>query len=371
MLTILRLSFAFTLALTSVACTAATGSEDDEELVSADESIDIAGQITGSVTTGSTLRTTDPLNLRSGAGTSYAVLLVMPAGAEVRVASGTPTNGFYQVTYGTRTGWASGSYLASVARQLQATEDVYLRSGAATTYDALDLVPDGATVTLLSATTRNGFYNISYNGRTGWSHADYYVASSGGTGTGTGSASCSSSITALFCKVPYISQINNTGTADDWNKNSNCGPATMAMIGRAFGYRTDLSEGTLINHLANAVGVGPDGSGADKIASMARTMGRQSSIKYGADAVWVKGQLSSGRLVAINGNRVVTLAYDGNSSTNGTGTQGHWIVGAGISPNGNILIKDPSVSACRELTPAQLNEFIIKNYNGNTAVAVW
>jgi hypothetical protein len=50
------------------------------------------------------------LNLRAGAGTNYQVLLTMPEGAEVSVIGG-PKNAFYQVRYNGRTGWSHGGYL--------------------------------------------------------------------------------------------------------------------------------------------------------------------------------------------------------------------------------------------------------------------
>lgn len=351
------------LALSCCSCAAANGGED--ELVSADDSVAFQGQIAGSVAAGALLRTTDPMNLRTGASTSHSVIVVMPAGATVKLVTAAPTNGFYQVTYDTRTGWASGAYLAQQAsKKLQATEYVHLRKEPGTTYEILETVPQGGTVTLLAEATKNGFYNVSYNGTAGWSSAAYYTTETSGSG------SCAVSTTALYCKVPYISQMSSNGTADDWNRLSNCGPATMAMIARAFGFRSDLSDGSLVNLLGNSAGVGAAGAGYDKLATMARTMGKQPTVKTGADAAWVKSQLAAGRLVAINGNRVVTLKYDGDSTTSGSATQGHWIVGAGITSAGDILVKDPSVPGVRSLTPAQLNEFITTNYNGNNAVAV-
>lgn len=55
--------------------------------------------------------TATALNLRSGPSTSYSVLMTMPQGATVTVVSG-PSNGWYNVTYQGTTGWASAAYLA-------------------------------------------------------------------------------------------------------------------------------------------------------------------------------------------------------------------------------------------------------------------
>jgi hypothetical protein len=70
-----------------------------------------AEAITGSLPVGTALVTTDALNLRTGPGTTYAVILTMPYGSRVTVVQSAPQNGFYNVKYGTTTGWASGTYL--------------------------------------------------------------------------------------------------------------------------------------------------------------------------------------------------------------------------------------------------------------------
>jgi uncharacterized protein YraI len=56
--------------------------------------------------------TTTGLNLRSGAGTGFSVVLVMPLGAEVTL-TGATSNGFSGVTYNGNRGWAASSYLTS------------------------------------------------------------------------------------------------------------------------------------------------------------------------------------------------------------------------------------------------------------------
>ena len=55
--------------------------------------------------------TTADLNLRSGPSLSNSVILVMPWGSRVNTL-GPYQNGFYQVTYNGSTGWAYGSYLS-------------------------------------------------------------------------------------------------------------------------------------------------------------------------------------------------------------------------------------------------------------------
>jgi hypothetical protein len=70
------------------------------------------------------------------------------------------------------------------------TADVNLRSGPGTSYGILEVVPSGSTVTLLAATEDGGFYNVDYQGQDGWCSASYLEASSTGTGGGATTWSC-------------------------------------------------------------------------------------------------------------------------------------------------------------------------------------
>lgn len=87
---------------------------DSEELKGADETVASTDDaLTGNVAVGMTLRTTTGLNLRAGPSTNDAILVTMPAGATVTVRQAAPVNGFYAITYGSRNGFASGTYLAA------------------------------------------------------------------------------------------------------------------------------------------------------------------------------------------------------------------------------------------------------------------
>jgi hypothetical protein len=85
-----------------------------DELWPADDSVSSASQgLSSTLSIGSTLVTTDNLNLRTGPGTTYPVTLVIPAGARVSTVNRTtPANGFYNIIYGKTVGWSSGLYLA-------------------------------------------------------------------------------------------------------------------------------------------------------------------------------------------------------------------------------------------------------------------
>jgi uncharacterized protein YraI len=75
-----------------------------------------AGIPDGPLGPGSRARVTAPdfLNLRSGPAQSASILVEMPCGAEVTIVSG-PSGRWWEVTYGTRQGWASGVYLVTAS----------------------------------------------------------------------------------------------------------------------------------------------------------------------------------------------------------------------------------------------------------------
>src|SRR3954466_15315011 len=98
-----------------IGCTGTIGQQgdigDDDMLVSADEDLaSTSAALSGSVPVGSTLQTTANLNLRSGAGTGYAIRLVIPSGATVTTVAAAPSGGFYNLKYNGTTGWSSGTY---------------------------------------------------------------------------------------------------------------------------------------------------------------------------------------------------------------------------------------------------------------------
>ncbi len=122
--------FSLLLALGSAGCAAQLGGEshgDNQELF-ADEVDDGLGTnaeslITASYPVGSILRVTaTALNLRSGPSTSYAVRVVMPNDVRVTLQTSAPRNGWYNIKYGSTTGWASGRYLAVVSTPSTGTE---------------------------------------------------------------------------------------------------------------------------------------------------------------------------------------------------------------------------------------------------------
>ena len=88
---------------------------DSSNLVSADENATTAEAITASYPVGSVLRTTSDLNLRAGPSSQNSVRLVIPSGASVTVVSATVSSGWYNIKYGSTTGYSYGGYLKLVS----------------------------------------------------------------------------------------------------------------------------------------------------------------------------------------------------------------------------------------------------------------
>jgi uncharacterized protein YraI len=104
-------TLAFGVAMTG-GCEGSSGVESDE-LTGAPEDVN-GEELTGSVTVGAKVRTTSDVNLRSGPGTGFKVLRVVPKSSLVVTVKGTPSKSFYQVKHNGLTGWIHGSYLSLV-----------------------------------------------------------------------------------------------------------------------------------------------------------------------------------------------------------------------------------------------------------------
>ncbi len=126
-------------------------------------------------------QTTSALNFRSGPGTSYAVITVIPVGGIV-AHTGTITNRFYEVGYGGTYGWVHGDYLAPfgggsdpvIVGSARTTDDLNLRSGPSTGHQVLRVVAAGTWVKA-SDTVQNGYRYVVHEGLAGWM-ADHYLS---------------------------------------------------------------------------------------------------------------------------------------------------------------------------------------------------
>lgn len=124
------------------------------------------------------------LNLRSGAGTGYSVLLVIPSGGAVSVLSGPTSNGWYSVSYNGTAGYVSGTYLSFQDNNVsfvpgetpRTTTALRLRTGAGTSYGTIAVLPTNTQVTIISGpifANTYGWYRVSSAYGTGWVAGDY------------------------------------------------------------------------------------------------------------------------------------------------------------------------------------------------------
>lgn len=154
-----------------------------------------SGNVTGSATVN-----VSALNLRSGPGTSYGVVAVMPQGASVSL-TGDSSNGFAGVIYNGASGWAFAEYLSTggsspapdpapapdsgsvavgdtvVDSGYVSTNALNLRTGPATSYAVITVMYSGAPVEIMGD-PQNGFYPLRYNGTKGWASGDYLTIGS-------------------------------------------------------------------------------------------------------------------------------------------------------------------------------------------------
>lgn len=127
---------------------------------------------------------TAAVNLRSGAGTNFGVLLVIPSGGNVTVLSGPTSNGWFNVQYGTVAGYMIGTYLNFQDNNVSfvpgetpyTTTSLRLRTGAGTGYGTIAVLPSGTVVTIISGpifANTYGWYRVSSAYGTGWVAGDY------------------------------------------------------------------------------------------------------------------------------------------------------------------------------------------------------
>jgi uncharacterized protein YraI len=139
------------------------------------------------------------LNMRTGPGTGYQVVLVLPDGASVEI-MGDPQGGFYPVRYNGTKGWSHGDWLNiggattpvapdtnsggvavgdAVVTSATVTTALNLRTGPGTGYQVVLVMPGGASVEVMGD-PQNGFYPLRYNGTKGWAAGDWLSIGGGG-----------------------------------------------------------------------------------------------------------------------------------------------------------------------------------------------
>ncbi len=136
-------------------------------------------------------KTTANLNLRSGAGTTYSILVTIPSNTTLTVLS--QSGGWAKVSYAGKTGYVSTSYLQSVVTSApapaptptptptppvsvsndvrQTTANLNFRSSSSTTSSVISVIPKGTNVTVESVS--GTWAKVSYGGKTGYLSTNY------------------------------------------------------------------------------------------------------------------------------------------------------------------------------------------------------
>lgn len=156
--------------------------------------------------------------------------------------------------------------------------------------------------------------------------------------------------------VPHIYQGAPQGLWTGYrNGRANCAPSSVAMIGRAYGYRPDLSDARLVMHLGAIGGTNEEGTTFDGIVKMASALGRPVALGDTVpDPYWPAQQLEKGALIAAAGNPAALQRGQDKFTL-----WGHAIAVVGIDAEGRYLVNDPGARDARHVpvTPHQLQFF--------------
>lgn len=157
---------------------------------------------------------TDSLRLRSAGNTDGTILTTLSAGTTLEV-TGAAIDGWYPVTYASYTGYVAAEYVTlseddTVYGQVSTTGGTLnLRSGAGTTFDKISSLANGTIVTVLGL--ENDWYQISYNGTTGYVTSEYFTIVDAATAAAASTVSSFSAIgdqvvakALTYLGTPYV-----------------------------------------------------------------------------------------------------------------------------------------------------------------------
>lgn len=115
-------------------------------------------------------------NIRAGAGTNYDKLGVVKVGTKLTVTDVTSDGKWYQVNYNGKTGYINRNMVTVEELEYNGTatvkNDVNVRSGPGSSYTKLGVAKTGEELTVTAVTGTN-WYQISYNGKTGYVAGNY------------------------------------------------------------------------------------------------------------------------------------------------------------------------------------------------------
>lgn len=137
----------------------------------------------GAVSQGA-VTTKTAVNIRTGAGTQNSIIATVPAGTTL--VCGGSVNGWYKVVYNGTVGYVSGMYVTpagtatgSFGTGTVVASAVNLRAGAGTNTAVLTSMGKGATMSIIGISGE--WYQVNYNGTTGYVNSAYVALSGSST----------------------------------------------------------------------------------------------------------------------------------------------------------------------------------------------
>lgn len=293
--------------------------------------LNISGQSSGTPSTGSsasslTAATTDNLNLRSGAGMSYSILLTLNRGASVTVLDNSNATWVKVRTSSGKTGYCSKQYLkitsggtggstnpsgnsGSSAAAGVTTDYLNLRQGAGTNTKVILILSKGVTVTVLDNSNPSWVKVRTSSGKEGYVSRDYLKITNFGSSGASSAAPGSSAASSSGASSAPSSSSGSTGTPSNPNPTSpNQPPVTVT------GKTTDALN----------LRTGP-GTNYSIVLTLAK--GATVTVTDNSNATWAKVKTSSGK-EGYCSKQYLTITQSGGTDTD---PLPHTIVGAVVT----------------------------------------
>ncbi|MGA9226994.1 MAG: SH3 domain-containing protein [Mesobacillus sp.] len=122
--------------------------------------------------------TADVLNVRSGAGTNYSRIGRLVQGTQLQVIQQL-SNGWYKISFNGKTGYVSGDYVYTPSVVFKVTAtNLNVRTGPGTQYQKIGSVVQGTVLNVIHKES-NGWMRISFNGKTAYVSGQYVSSSNG------------------------------------------------------------------------------------------------------------------------------------------------------------------------------------------------
>ncbi len=155
--------------------------------------------------------------------------------------------------------------------------------------------------------------------------------------------------------VRHIPQAWPDGAPADYVDKGFCAPTCMAMLARAYGLGSHLSDAELVMRLSRIAyasrGGGTDNAGLFKMAAHLRFKSARFS---GENPEWMAKQLAQNRYIIASGNPYV---LPGSERAGRFGA--HAVIVEGMDGDGNFLVKNPWNIATHVASPRQMQKFLL------------